>query len=76
MTTLVEAKFGKQPMKGLADDLRRLADAVDAGQVVDLVATFVEDDSYCYLWATSLFDAVGITAMAHAQAIARMRETP
>lgn len=66
-------KFGKQPVPGLAADLRRMADAVDRGEITDLVVIFVENDCYCYLWAASLFDSVGLTAMGHQQAIDRMR---
>jgi len=66
--------FSKRAPDGLAADLRRMADAVERGEITNVVACFVEGDNYCYLWATSLFDAVGMTALLHQQAIDRMRQ--
>ncbi len=68
-----QVSFGKKAVPGLAADLRRMADAVERGEVTDVVMCFVEGDCYCYLWAASLFDSVGMTALAHRQAIDRMR---
>ena len=74
MATIYEVKnLERRAPPGLADDLRRMADAVDRGEIIDLVACFVEDGCYCYLWAASLFDSVGMSALLHQQAIDRMR---
>ena len=64
--------FGKAP-DGLASDLRKLADQVDAGDVRELVAFFVDGNEINYLWAASLLNSVAYSAMLHAQAIFRMR---
>lgn len=73
MAEITQVKFGKQPTPGLAEDLRRMADAVDRGEVTDVVMCFIEGGCYCYLWAASRFDSAGMTAMAHQQALDRMR---
>lgn len=71
---IIEAKFGKKAMDGLADDLRKLAAAVDRGEIVDLVSCFIENGEFCYLWGASLYDSSILSDLLHAQAISRMRE--
>lgn len=71
---LVQAKFGKRAPDGLASDLRALADAVDRGDVKELVACFVQNNEFNYLWAASLYDSLALSDLLHAQALHRMRE--
>ena len=65
--------FGKAP-DNRASDLRKLADQVDAGEIKELVAVFVEGGYIDYLWGASPLNSTAYTAMLHAQAIHKMRE--
>lgn len=71
---VIEGNFGLRAPAGLADALRRMADAADRGELTDLVACFVEGGNYNFIWDSSKLDCIAMTAMAHANAIQRMRE--
>jgi hypothetical protein len=73
---VVEGKFGKRAPADLAARLREIADAVDQGEIGDFIAIYTQgkDGDYTFVWATSLFDAVGLSAMLHADALRKMRE--
>lgn len=73
---VVSGQFGRRAPDGLANDLRRLADQVDRGEVKELVAMWVDEptSSYTYLWGANPFNSLGMSDMLHAQAMSRMRE--
>lgn len=71
--TVVIGTFGKQPMQGLAAELRSLADAVDRGEIEDCVAMATGPDRNVFVWGASLWDSVGLTALLHHYSIDRMR---
>ena len=50
---VIEGGFGKKVAGNLASDLRALADAVDRGEIVELTAAYIRDDSYEMLYAAS-----------------------
>ena len=56
MNNIKEVKFGKRAPSDLSNVLRSLADDVDAGRVVSLVAAYVDDNEYSFLMAASLQD--------------------
>lgn len=70
---VVDVQFGKRAPDGLADDLRKMADAVDRGEIKELVACFIEGGEYNYVWAASLAESTLLADLLHAQAIHRMR---
>ena len=70
---VIEGKFGIRAPAGLADELRRMADAADRGELTELVACYVEGDSYNFIWDASKLNCIAMTAMAHSNALDRMR---
>lgn len=72
---LIDVKFGKQAPDGLASDLRELADAVDRGELNELIGCYILDGEFNYLWAASLGQSVLLSDLLHAQAISRMRQS-
>ncbi len=70
---VVEGRFGVQPPKGLAQNLRDMADAADRGDLTEIAAVTVQDGNYVFTWGTSLIHGIALTAMLHSQAIDRMR---
>ena len=69
---VITGKFGDQPPRDLAENLRSLADAVDRGEVTSLVAAYVEDDSYSFMFGASLKDAIFLTALLQKRNLDRM----
>lgn len=65
-----------KPVNGLAEDLRKMADAADRGDLIDIVYLYVDrtDGTYVHALTCSRFDAVALTAMLHQSAIDGMRE--
>ena len=54
--------------------LRRMADDVEAGRVTALIAGYVCDGSYEFLWPSSLTESLTIATLAQACALDRMRQ--
>jgi hypothetical protein len=69
---LIEGQFGKRACNDLSKNLRAVAEAVDRGEIVDLVMTFVEDGNYQFLFATSPGESVVMTAVLHRAAVDKM----
>ena len=72
---VITATFGPKPPDGLAADLRALADQVDRGEVTECVAMWVDNTTseYTYMWGASVFNAIALSAMLHAQALHNAR---
>lgn len=71
---VIEGSFGKKAPANLAADLRAIADAVDRGEILDLVAVYVHQDQYQFLYGTNIAYAVTLTSLLQQQAVNRMRE--
>jgi hypothetical protein len=50
---VIEGQFGKKAPANLSADLRALADAVDRGEITDLTAAYIQNDTYSMLYASS-----------------------
>lgn len=70
---VVDGKFGNRAPSDLSAVLRRLADDVDRGLCTSLIACYLQDDRYEFIYATSLFNSIGMASMLHANSIDRMR---
>lgn len=64
----------KRPPSDLAQRLRELADAAEAGALTELVAIYVRDDTYGFVFGASRFNSIGMAAMLQDEAIREMRE--
>jgi len=71
---VIEGRFGKRAPAGLSDDLRRMADAADRGELTELVCCSVEGGNFCFIWDASKLHCIAMTAMMHSKANDRMRE--
>lgn len=72
MGDVQQVTFGRRPPTDLAAQLRALADAVDAGEVLDCAAVFVRKGEYDYLWAASLEASVTLATLLQWRALRRM----
>ena len=72
---VIEAKFGARAPADLAPRLREIADQIDRGDVGGFIAVYTDgkDGDYNFVWASSLFNAVGMSAMLHHEALRKMR---
>jgi hypothetical protein len=66
-----------KPVPALPPDLpgrlRQMADDVEAGRVTAMVVGYVCEDSYEFLWPSSLTESLTITALLQASALDRFR---
>jgi hypothetical protein len=69
---LIEGSFGKQAPADLSMHLRDLADAVDRGEITSLIAAFVQDDNYEFMFAASRQEAIVLTTLMQHRNIERM----
>ncbi len=60
---IVEGNFGPKANENLANDLRELADAVDRGDIVDFVASYIEKDEQVFFVAAELRTALVLAVM-------------
>jgi hypothetical protein len=60
MTNIVLLKTGPKPPEDLSKRLREIADFADEGKVTSLIAGFVNEGEYEFLWGSSLEDRVFI----------------
>ena len=70
---LVKVEFGQKAPDGLVHDLRKLADQVEAGVVVEAVIAFTDKEHYQYIWGASKAQSVLLSTLLQARAIANMR---
>lgn len=66
---VIDGGFGRKAPDNLAQDLRALADAVDRGEVVELVAAYVRQDEHEMLYAASLAQSVFLATLLHRRAV-------
>jgi hypothetical protein len=71
---VIEGGFGRQPCANLAADLREMADAVERGELVDLVACYTQNGEYQTLYAASLESSVFLATLLHRRSIDRCIE--
>jgi hypothetical protein len=74
MSNVKVLNFGRKAPDGMAADLRKMADRVDAGEITDMVAIFVGTQEYEEWFNASLIDCIAMTAMLHHRAVERMRK--
>ena len=66
-------KGGERSPDDLALKLRQLADAVDRGEVKELIATYTQNDIYMSLIACSDEAGVAMSGIQHANAVDKLR---
>lgn len=69
---VIDGGFGKQAPSDLSQQLRDLADAVDRKEVTGLVAAYVVNEEYEFMFATNLQEAVVLAALLQQRNYARM----
>jgi hypothetical protein len=69
---VIDGGFGKQAPSDLSEQLRELADAVDRKEITGLVAAYVQNDEYSFMFATSLQEAIVLTALLQQRNYGRM----
>jgi hypothetical protein len=72
MSNISEVKFGRRAASDLSKELRELADAVDRGEITSLVAAFVENEGYSFMFSASLSDAIVLTTLLQNRNVERM----
>jgi len=70
---VIEGGFGNKAPSDLSKVLRDMADAVDRGEITDLIAAYIEEDEYLFTYATSMKTAVVLAAMLQDQSLQRMK---
>lgn len=70
---VIEGNFGNKAPADLSKVLRELADAVDRGEITDLIAAYIQNDEYLFTYATSMKTAVVLSAMLQDQSLHRMK---
>jgi hypothetical protein len=69
---VLELLFNKPPAD-LSKVLRDIADAVDAGKVLQLVIARIENDCYEFTFGASEVNCIVLSTLLHATTIDRMR---
>lgn len=70
---IVALNAGPKAADDLAQRLRALADAVDRGEVIDLIAAYTDVGVYAFLYSASLNDSIVMSSMLQANCLDRMR---
>lgn len=65
--------FGKKAPEGLSTTLRDLADRVDAGNVTDMVLSYVDNDHYEFVYAASKINCIVMSSMLQRECLDRMK---
>lgn len=73
-SNIVPVKFGPRGDPDLPATLRELADAVERGEVNEMVFAYVRDEQYCTEYSASLQDALVLATLLHTTAIDRFRK--
>jgi hypothetical protein len=66
---VIEGAFGKTAPAGLAEELRRLADAVDQGEVVEFVGCWIENDQFVTNRSASLEKQIVLSTLLQRQTV-------
>lgn len=73
MTENVFELVKKKAPSDLSAELRALADAVDRGEILDMIGAYTQNGSYCFLYGASLIDGIVMSSMLQANCLNRMR---
>lgn len=75
MLNVIEGGFGKTPAQDsdLAKCLRDVADAVERGEVTELVMAFIHGDNYVFEYCAPFSGGVVLATMLQANCLDRMR---
>ncbi len=57
-----------------AKELRGLADRIDAGEILNVVAAVEDSDNWSFVWGANYRDAIFLADIAHARAIDRLKD--
>lgn len=71
---VIQGAFGHQAPTNLASDLRALADAVDRGEIKELITAYIQEDQYTFLFAASLQTSLVLSTLMQDTAINNLRE--
>lgn len=66
-------KAGPKAAADLSASLRGLADAVDRGEIIDLIGAYVKDGNYCFLYSSPLTEGLILSTLLQSNCIQRMR---
>jgi len=66
---VVQAEFGKRAPKDLSKCLREIADAVDRGEIVSLVAAYVDNGEYQMMFGASLTEGLTLSTLLHRRSV-------
>lgn len=61
--------FGPKACANLASDLRTMADAVDRGEIVDLVAAWEQGGQYQIIRSASLINSLTMATLLHRKSV-------
>lgn len=70
---IVPLNAGPKPPSDLARQLRDIADAVERGEVVDLVAAYMQTGAYEFLYGTSLSTGLELATLLQHRCIERFK---
>lgn len=73
MADIVRLDVGARPPSDLSKRLRELADAVDRNEIVELVAAYVQDGNYEFLYGASLVDSIIMSTLLQNSCVNRMK---
>lgn len=64
-------QFARQPAENLARDLRAMADAVDRGEILDVVAAWSDQGEYQLMSSASLVNSLTLATLLHRRTVDR-----
>ena len=70
---VVAASFGQKAPDNLAADLRKIADAVDRGEITAMVAAFVEKGEYSFHYAASISSGLELATLLQHRCLERYK---
>lgn len=74
MTNLVALKAGPKAPPDLADQFRRLADAIERGEVTAAVVACIKGGEFEFVYGASIRDCLELATIMQARCIERYRE--
>ena len=74
MSNLVAIDAGPKPPSDLSQRLREYADAVDRGEIVDFVASYVQNGEYRFMYGASLRECLVMATLLQANCVERYRQ--
>lgn len=71
---VIKGNFGDKTNPDLARQLRIIADQVDRGEVVDMVGSFIHNDSHVFMVASSLCVGLALATLLQDEIIQRFKD--